>query len=70
MGISFSQTRASHNKRDGFGRERATVGDGTISVASYCFQKNSSVNIEQQECFVISEFFGVRLAFLYINWVL
>ena len=44
LGISFSQTRASHNKRDGFGRERATFGDETISVASYCFQKNSSVN--------------------------
>ena len=35
-GISFSQTRASHNKRGGFGRERVTFGDGTISVASYC----------------------------------
>ena len=51
-GINFSQTRASHNKRDGFNRERTTFGDGTISVASYCFQKNSSVNIEQQECCV------------------
>ena len=29
LGISFSQTRASHNKRDGFGRERATFGDVT-----------------------------------------
>ena len=48
LGISFSQTRASHNKRDGFGRERATFGDETISIASYCFQKISSVNIEQQ----------------------
>ena len=38
LGISFSQTKASHNKRDGFGRERATFGDETISVASYCFQ--------------------------------
>ena len=37
----------------GFKRERATFGDGTISVASYWFQKNSSVNIEQQECCVI-----------------
>ena len=52
LGISFSQTLASHNKRDGFGRERATFGDETISVASYCFQKFSSVNIEQQECCV------------------
>ena len=42
----------SHNKRDGFGREGATFGDETISVASYCFQKISSVNIEQQECCV------------------
>ena len=50
LGISFSQTRASHKKSDGFGRERATFGDETISVASYCFQKISSVNIEQQEC--------------------
>ena len=47
LGISFSQTRASHNKRDGFGRERVTFGDETISVAPYCFQKISSVNIEQ-----------------------
>ena len=35
LGISFSQTRDSHDKRDGFGRERATFGDETISVASY-----------------------------------
>ena len=52
LGIRFSQTRASHNKHDGFDRERTTFGDGTISVASYCFQKISSVNIEQQECCV------------------
>ena len=51
-GISFSQTRASHNKPDGFDRERPTFGDETISIASYCFQKISSVNIEQQECCV------------------
>ena len=49
---SFSQTRASHNKPDGFGRERATFGDEMISIASYCFQKNSRVNIEQHECYV------------------
>ena len=49
LGISFSQTRASHNKPDGFGTERATFGDETISVASYCFPKFSSANIEQQE---------------------
>ena len=52
LGISFSQTLASHNKRDGFGREHATFGDETIFVASYCFQIFSSVNIEQQECCV------------------
>ena len=51
--ISFSQTRASHNKPDGFGRERPTFGDEPISVASYCFQNFSSVNIEQMECCVI-----------------
>ena len=50
LGISFSQTSASPNKRDGFGREHATFGDETISGAAYCFQKISSVNIEQQEC--------------------
>ena len=43
---------ASHNKHDGFGSERPTFGDETISIASYCFQKNSRVNIEQQECCV------------------
>ena len=53
LGLSFSQIRASHNKRDGFGRERATFGDEVIYVASYCFQKNSSVNIEQ---YVVSIF--------------
>ena len=52
LGICFSQTRASHNKHDGFGRERPTFGDETISIASYCFQKISPVNIEQQECCV------------------
>ena len=61
LGISFSQTRASHNKRDGFGRECATFGDETIFVASYGFQKFSSVNIEQQECCVKFWNFGVRL---------
>ena len=30
-----------------FGRERPTFGDETISIASYCFQKNSRLNIEQ-----------------------
>ena len=36
-----------------FGGERPTFGDETISIASYCFQKISRVNIEQQECCVI-----------------
>jgi hypothetical protein len=53
LGICFTQTRASHNKPDGFGRERPTFGDETISISSYCFQKISHVNIEQQECCVI-----------------
>ena len=39
LGISFSQTRASHNKRDGFGRELATFGDETISFAPITFRK-------------------------------
>ena len=70
LDISFSQTRASHHKRDGFGRERTTFGDGTISVASYYFQKNSSVNIEQQECCVnFWDFSEFELTFLCINWV-
>ena len=37
-----------------FGRERPIFGDKMISIASYCFQKISSVNIEQQECCVQS----------------
>ena len=52
LGICFSQTRASHNKHDGFGRECPTFGDEIISIASYCFQKIYRVNIEQQECCV------------------
>ena len=35
-----------------FGRERPTFADETISIASYCFQFFSHVNIEQQECCV------------------
>ena len=35
-----------------FGRERPTFGDETISIASYCFQIFSRVNIEKQECCV------------------
>ena len=70
LGICFSQTRASHNRRDGFGRECATFGDETISVASYCFQKISSVNIEKHECCVkFWNFSGFVRTFLYINLV-
>ena len=51
-----------------FGRERATFGDKMIFVASYCFQKNSSVNIEQQECCVkFCDFSGFIWTFLCIN---
>ena len=43
-----------------FGRERPTFGDETIPIASYCFQKNSSVNIEQHECCVkFGNFWGL-----------
>src|SRR3990170_8541771 len=68
LGICFSQTRASHSKHDGFGRERPTFGDETISIASYCFQKFSRVNIEQQECCVnFCDFSGFVWTFLCIN---
>ena len=47
-----------------------TFGDETISIASYCFQKISRVNIEQQECCVsFCDFSGFIWTFLYINWV-
>ena len=59
LGISFSQTRASHNKPDGFGREHPTFGEEMISAASYCFQKFPSVNLEVLCQFL--GFFGVRL---------
>ena len=52
FGICFSQTGASHNKHDGFGRERPNFGDEMISIAANCFQICSRVNIEQQECCV------------------
>ena len=69
-GISFSQTRASHNKHDGFDRERPTFGDETISIASYCFQFFSRVNIEQRECCVnFSDFSGFVWTFFCINWI-
>ena len=47
-----------------------TFGDETISIASYCFQNFSRVNIEQHECFVIfCDFSGFIWTFLCINWV-
>ena len=53
-----------------FGRERPTFGGETISIASYCFQFFSSVNIEQQECCVqFWNFSRFVWTFLYINWV-
>ena len=68
LGIGFSQTRASHNKHDGFGRELPTLGDEAISIASYCFQFFSRVNIEQQECCVIfCDFSGFVWTCLCIN---
>ena len=58
----------SHNKHDGFDRERPTFGDETISIASYCFQKISRVNIEQEECCVnFWDFLGFVWIFLCIN---
>ena len=51
-----------------FGRERLTFGDETISIASYCFQKLSRVNIEQHECYVnYCDFLGFVWTFLCIN---
>ena len=44
-----------------FGREPTTFGDETISIASYCFQIFSCVNIEQQECCV--NFYDFRVSF-------
>ena len=68
LGISFSQIRASHNKHDGLGRKRPTFGDETISIASYCFQVFSHVNIEQQECRQKNwNYSGFVWAFLCIN---
>ena len=68
LGICFSKTRASHNNHDGFGRECTTFGEETISIASYCFQIFSRVNIEQQECCVnFCDFSGFVWTFLCIN---
>ena len=53
-----------------FGRERPTFRDETISIASYCFQIFSRVNVEQQECCVnFYDFSGFVWTFLCINWV-
>ena len=53
-----------------FSRESPTFGEETISIASYCFQKNSRVKIEQQECCVnFWDFSGFVWPFLYTNWV-
>ena len=69
LGISFSQTRASDNKCDGFGRERATFGDETISVSSYCFQIFSSQHRTTGVLCQFLGFSGFAWSFLYINWV-
>ena len=70
LGICFSQTRASHNKHDGFDRERPNFGDETIYIASYCFQIFSRVNIEQHEsCVIFCDFLEFVWTFLCINWV-
>jgi hypothetical protein len=47
FGISFSQTRASHKKTHGFGRERVTFVDETTFVASSCLDFFSRGNIDQ-----------------------
>ena len=51
-----------------FGRERPTFGNKKISIASYCFQFFSRVNIEQHECCVNFCYFSVFVwTFLCIN---
>ena len=51
-----------------FDWERPTIRDETISIASYCFQIFSRVNIEQQECCVnLCDFSGFVWTFLCIN---
>ena len=50
------------------GREHPTLGDETVSIASYCLQFFSRVNIEQQECCVnFCDFSGVVWTLLCIN---
>src|SRR3954469_9315908 len=54
-----------------FSRERPAFVDETISIASYCFQIFSRVNIEQQECCVnFCDFSGFVWTFLCMNRVL
>ena len=51
-----------------FGWEHSTFGDEIISIASYCFQFFSRVNIEQQECCVnFCDVSGFVWTFLCIN---
>ena len=51
-----------------FGREHPTFGDEMISIASYCFEVFSRVNIEQQECCEnFCDFPGFVWTFLCIN---
>ena len=70
LGICFSQTRASHNKHDGFGRERATFGTKRYPLPLIALKFFSCVNIEQQECCVnFCDFSGFVWTFLCINWV-
>ena len=53
-----------------FGRQCPTIGDETISIASYCFQFFSGINIKQQECCVnFCDFSGFVWTFLCMNWV-
>jgi hypothetical protein len=47
FGISFSQTRASHKKPHGSGRERVTFVDEMTFVASSCLDFFSRGNIDQ-----------------------
>ena len=69
LGICFSQTRASHNKPDGFGRERPTFGDEMISTTSYCCQ--IIISCQHWTIGVLCEFlwfFGLRLD-IFMHWL-
>ena len=70
LGICFYKLKLLTTSMMVFGRERPTFGDERISIASYCFQFFSRVNVEQQECCVIFCYFsGFIWTFLCINWV-